>query len=70
MWLATTHSTTAVSLSPLLSPRAIYRDGKDHAAGGLQLSRGGIKTTKALLERNADAPETRIYVGHLGIGGG
>ena len=37
---------------------------------GFSYQGGSIKTTKALLERNADAPETRIYVGHLGIGGG
>ena len=37
---------------------------------GISYQGGSIKTTDALIERNPNAPETRIYVGHLGIGGG
>ena len=31
---------------------------------------GSIETTAALAARSASAPDTRIYIGHLGIGGG
>lgn len=37
---------------------------------GISYQGGSIKTTDALKERSADAPDVRIYVGHLGIGGG
>ena len=37
---------------------------------GISYQGGSIKTTEALIERNPNAPETRIYVGHIGIGGG
>ena len=37
---------------------------------GISYQGGNIKTTDALLERNPNAPDTRIYVGHVGIGGG
>jgi len=37
---------------------------------GFSYQGGSIKTTDALLQRSPDAPVTRIYVGHLGIGGG
>ena len=37
---------------------------------GISYQGGNIKTTDALLARNPDAPDTRIYVGHVGIGGG
>ena len=37
---------------------------------GISYQGGSIKTTDALLKRNPNAPETRIYVGHVGIGGG
>ena len=37
---------------------------------GFSYQGGSIKTTEALKERNADAPEARIYIGHFGIGGG
>ena len=37
---------------------------------GISYQGGSIKTTDALMERNPNAPETRIYVGHVGIGGG
>ena len=37
---------------------------------GISYQGGSIKTTEALLARNPNAPDTRIYVGHFGIGGG
>jgi len=37
---------------------------------GISYQGGSIKTTDALKERNPNAPETRIYIGHFGIGGG
>ena len=37
---------------------------------GISYQGGSIETTDALLARNPDAPDTRIYVGHFGIGGG
>ena len=37
---------------------------------GISYQGGSIKTTDKLKERNPNAPDTRIYVGHLGIGGG
>ena len=37
---------------------------------GISYQGGSIETTDALLARNPDAPDTRIYVGHVGIGGG
>ena len=37
---------------------------------GISYQGGSIKTTDALQARNPDAPDIRIYVGHVGIGGG
>ena len=37
---------------------------------GISYQGGSIKTTDDLKARNPNAPETRIYVGHVGIGGG
>ena len=37
---------------------------------GISYQAGSLKTTDALLSRSPDAPETRIYVGHVGIGVG
>lgn len=37
---------------------------------GISYQGGDIKTTDALMARNPDAPEVRIYAGHVGIGGG
>lgn len=37
---------------------------------GISYQGGSIKTTDDLLARSPNAPETRIYVGHVGIGGG
>ncbi|MBR5686374.1 MAG: DUF4421 family protein [Prevotella sp.] len=37
---------------------------------GFSYQGGSIKTTDQLKEKNPDAPETRIYIGHFGIGGG
>ena len=37
---------------------------------GISYQGGSIKTTNDLMARNPNAPDTRIYVGHLGIGGG
>ena len=37
---------------------------------GISYQGGSIKTTEELLERNPDAPNTDISIGHLGIGGG
>ena len=37
---------------------------------GFSYQGGSIKTTDALLSRNPNAPDSRIYVGHFGIGGG
>ena len=37
---------------------------------GFSYQGGSIKTTDALTTRNPNAPDTRIYVGHFGLGGG
>ena len=37
---------------------------------GLSYQGGSIETTDALKDRNTLAPDTRIYIGHVGIGGG
>ena len=37
---------------------------------GISYQGGSIETTAALAARSASAPDTRIYIGHLGIGGG
>ena len=37
---------------------------------GISYQGGSIKTNEALKERNPNAPEVRVYVGHVGIGGG
>ena len=37
---------------------------------GFSYQGGSIETTDALKARNPDAPDTRIYIGHFGIGGG
>ena len=37
---------------------------------GISYQGGSIKTRDALKERNPDAPDVRIYLGHVGIGGG
>lgn len=37
---------------------------------GISYQGGSIETTDALKTRNPDAPDTRIYIGHFGIGGG
>ena len=37
---------------------------------GISYQGGSIKTTDELIQRNPDAPVTRIYIGHIGIGGG
>ena len=48
----------------------IQRQSAGSWLAGISYQGGSIKTTDALIERNPNAPETRIYVGHLGIGGG
>ena len=37
---------------------------------GISYQGGSIETTEALKARNENAPDVRIYVGHVGIGGG
>ena len=37
---------------------------------GVSYQGGSIETTAALAARSASTPDTRIYIGHLGIGGG
>ena len=37
---------------------------------GISYQGGSIETTDALKARNPNAPDTRIYIGHFGIGGG
>ncbi|MBO4906896.1 MAG: DUF4421 family protein [Bacteroidaceae bacterium] len=37
---------------------------------GISYQGGSIETTDALKERNPNAPDTRIYIGHFGIGSG
>ena len=37
---------------------------------GFSYQGGSIKTTDALMQRRPESPETRIYAGHFGIGGG
>ena len=37
---------------------------------GISYQGGSIQTTNKLKERNPNAPDVRIYVGHVGIGGG
>ena len=37
---------------------------------GVSYQGGSIKTTNELKEKNPNAPEVRIYTGHIGVGGG
>ena len=37
---------------------------------GFSYQGGSLETTDALMARNPNAPDTRIYIGHVGIGGG
>lgn len=37
---------------------------------GLSYQGGNVKASNALMERSPDAPNVRIYFGHIGIGGG
>ena len=37
---------------------------------GISYQGGSIETTEALKLKNPNAPDTRIYIGHVGIGGG
>ena len=48
----------------------IQRRSQGSWLAGFSYQGGSIKTTDHLLERNPNAPESRIYVGHFGIGGG
>ena len=48
----------------------VQRRSQGSWLAGFSYQGGSIKTTDHLMERNPNAPETRIYVGHFGIGGG
>ena len=48
----------------------IQRRSQGSWLAGFSYQGGSIKTTDHLMARNPNAPETRIYVGHFGIGGG
>ena len=56
-------------------PAALYQNYyQRRSAGswlaGLSVQAGSIKTTDELKQRSPSAPDTRIHVGHFGIGGG
>lgn len=48
----------------------VQRRSQGSWLAGFSYQGGSIKTTDHLMEHNPNAPETRIYVGHFGIGGG
>ena len=48
----------------------VQRRSQGSWLAGFSYQGGSIKTTDQLMEHNPNAPETRIYVGHFGIGGG
>ena len=48
----------------------IQRRSAGSGLAGISYQGGSIKTTEALKLRNPNAPDTRIYIGHVGIGGG
>ena len=58
------------SLPAAFSQSYIQRHSAGSWLAGISYQGGTIKTTDALKERNADAPDTRLFIGHFGIGGG
>ena len=58
------------SLPAAFSQSYIQRRSAGSWLAGFSYQGGTVKTTDALTERNANAPETRLYIGHFGIGGG
>ena len=58
------------SYSAAFTQSYIQRRSAGSWLAGISYQGGSIKTTEALIERNPNAPDTRIYIGHFGIGGG
>ena len=58
------------SYSAAFTQSYIQRRSAGSWLAGFSYQGGSLETTEALKERNPDAPDTRIYVGHFGIGGG
>ena len=58
------------SYSAAFTQSYIQRRSAGSWLAGVSYQGGSIQTTDALKERNPNAPDTRIYIGHLGIGGG
>ena len=48
----------------------VQRQSAGSWLAGVSYQGGSIKTTNSLKARNPNAPDVRIYVGHVGIGGG
>lgn len=48
----------------------IQRQSAGSWLAGISYQGGSIETTDKLKERNPNAPDVRIYLGHIGIGGG
>ena len=58
------------SYSAAFTQSYIQRRSAGSWLAGISYQGGSIETTDALKERNPNAPDTRIYIGHFGIGGG
>lgn len=58
------------SYSAAFTQSYIQRRSAGSWLAGFSYQGGSIETTDALMERNPDAPDIRIYIGHFGIGGG
>jgi hypothetical protein len=58
------------SYSAAFTQSYIQRRSVGSWLAGISYQGGSIETTDALKARNIHAPDTRIYIGHLGIGGG
>ncbi|MBQ4295217.1 MAG: DUF4421 family protein [Prevotella sp.] len=58
------------SYSAAFTQSFIQRRSAGSWFAGFSYQGGSIKTTDDLKERNPNAPEVRLYIGHFGIGGG
>jgi hypothetical protein len=58
------------SYSAAFTQSYIQRRSAGSWLAGISYQGGSIETAEALKERNPNAPDTRIYIGHFGIGGG
>lgn len=58
------------SLPAAFSQSYIQRRSAGSWLAGFSYQGGTVKSTSALTERNVNAPDTRLFIGHFGIGGG